>query len=150
VNYTTLSIEYLRKLGAAVSLFVFDSTIMIEESNLGWHVGGSGWLNLEGSSRANVTRSVIGRVEAYAESQLFATHLNAANLDFYETSHASIRDSTDQGWVWQRAGDGQMIDPTWDGIYLSVKSHDQATILLDNVIIDQVYYDNLTITGFGS
>jgi hypothetical protein len=144
-NYTTVPIEYQQARVAAFSLYVVDSTILIEASNLGWHVGGDGRLVLEGSSRANITRSVIGNIEAYDESQLFATYLNVAQCKFYEQSHGTIRDSIDHGWVWQTGREGEVFDVRWNGIYESVDAYGNATILLDNVIVNRVYYDNETI-----
>jgi hypothetical protein len=148
VNYTTLPIEYLRTDASAptVSLFVLNSTILIEGSNLGWY----GQLHLEDNSFATLTRSVIGRIEVHAESQFNADHLNARKCDCYNNSQAMISNSTDRGWVWQRAGDDQVFDVIWNGIYESVEAHENATIRLDNVIINQVYYDNLIIHGSDS
>jgi hypothetical protein len=147
VNYTTLPTEYLRtRLRATqISLFVFDSNIRIEESNLGWY----GQLILEGTSSANVTRSVIGLIDAYEESQFVADHANAVKCRFYESSHATIRDSIDSGWAWQTHTSDEVFDMRWKGVFDNVEAHDQATIILDNVIVNQDYYTYETIVAFG-
>jgi hypothetical protein len=144
VNYTTLPLEDLLTEATAptVKLGLLNSTILVEACNL----GELGTLHLEGTSVATVTRSVIGRIEAYAESQVNADHVNARTFICYDNAHAVISNSTDRGWVWQKA-DGQVIDVSWEGIYESVAAYGHAEILLDNVIINQVHYDHEMITS---